>query len=252
MWNLLLYFCCRRGVPERNKSISGGFQNKSVTFPSHAISEREQSIKLSVDISTPNNQWLSSGSKISATKHFDYYSPSNSKSFLQYSSSELKECDDRTTEKSLAGSCTRLLFLGGQNIAETDESGMSVYYTKPYDTAIIRGESFSFESANSVTSPLGKERIRSNAIEIKPVNSPGGIFCKEKQFYVQNQESVWEIVNIERWNPWNGTWQVKGADSVSFPAAPIALKSKEQYEFLSRERIVEPRSFGSFSETASI
>jgi len=251
MWNALLDFCGRRGVPERNKNISGGFQNKSVTFPSHAIIEREQSIKLSVDILTQNTQWVSSGSKI-RTKHFDFDCPSNSESFLQYSSAELKECDDRTTGKSLAGSSTRLLFLGGQNIAETDESGMSIYHTKPYATAMIRGESFSFESANSDTSPLVKERIRSNAIEIKPVDSPGGIFCKEKQFYVQNQESVWEIVNIERWNPWNGTWQVKGADSVSFPAAPIALKSKEQYEFLSRERIVEPRSFGSCSETASI
>jgi len=237
MGNVLSNFCAERGVPESNKTIKEGFQSKSITFPSHAIIERG----LSVDNSSQNNQRLSSG-KISAT---NLNTTNNSESFF-------KESGGRTSGKSFTSSCSRLSSVGGQNIAETDESGISIYFTKPYDTPTISVESVSVKSVNIVTTPLEKERVRSNAIEIMAVDSPGGMFCEEKQFYVQNPESVWEIVNIEGWNPWNGTWQVKGADTVSFPAAPIALKSKEEYEFLSRERTVKPRSFGSFSDTASI
>jgi len=94
-----------------------------------------------------------------------------------------------------------------------------------------------------------QERIRSNAVDVKPVCRPGGKFLIEKQLYCQNLWMDWEKVTIESWNAWNGTWQVRGADGKLFPAAPIALKTKEEFKFLSRKRSFIARSFGSSSET---
>jgi len=93
-------------------------------------------------------------------------------------------------------------------------------------------------------------RKRGKAIDLIPIERPEGKFVNEKEFFLQNAEGGWENVTIENWNPWNGTWQVKGVDGTAFPAAPIALKTAEEYGFLSRERRVRPRTFTGISETS--
>jgi len=129
-------------------------------------------------------------------------------------------------------------------------SDVSKQFLEKDDIPVIVGNNVSCKDSLSETHIL--ERIRSNAIELEPTEAPQGKFVREKQFYVRKSYGDWEIVCLESWNSWNATWQVKGGDGKSFPAAPIALKSKEEYEFLSRNRVVNSRSFGSLSEAASI
>lgn len=93
-----------------------------------------------------------------------------------------------------------------------------------------------------------KRRERGNAIEVKPIDCPAGKVQPGNQYYLQNGELQWEAVTIESWNFWNGTWQVRGENGEAFPATPSALKSEEEYRFLSRERTFSYRSFSSTEE----
>jgi len=93
-------------------------------------------------------------------------------------------------------------------------------------------------------------RMRQDAIQVTPIEPPDGNFHTGQRFFLQNSGLEWEMVTLEHWNHWNGTWQVRGEDGISFPAAPIALKNDEEYEFLSRERIFRSRSFKSIVETS--
>jgi len=95
-------------------------------------------------------------------------------------------------------------------------------------------------------------RKRGKAIMIKPIDRPGGKFLNGKHFYLQIAGGEWEKVTIEHWNSWNGTWQVRGPGGIAFPAAPIALKSEEEYGFLSRERSTKSRSFKSLAESSTV
>jgi len=240
--------CVRKGSQEKNLNLSRDFQMRCVTFPSRVTTKRAlNNAAVSDGISSQNIDYLSSGSIPSSTKKLGVDSLSSSEGYLQYSSSELVGINYDTAEKYFSYLSTSLPFPGDQDIADGVESRMPGTYSNVNLSSIIRMETDSDKNSISAASFPSMERIRWNAIELKPVDPPGGKFFEEKQFYIQNAERQWEVVNIERWNPWNGTWQVKGEDSDSFPAAPIALKSKEEYEFLSRERKVKPRSFGSVS-----
>jgi len=95
-------------------------------------------------------------------------------------------------------------------------------------------------------------RKRGKAIMIKPIDRPGGKFLNGKHFYLQIAGGEWEKVTIEHWNSWNGTWQVRGSGGMAFPAAPIALKSEEEYGFLSRERSIKSRSFKSSAGSSTV
>jgi len=130
--------------------------------------------------------------------------------------------------------CARCSKLDAEQQVEDDE-----LIIPPIDTDESDGETLD----ETVSSPV---RMRGNAIDLIPVESPGGKFLHGKEFWLQNPEGGWERVTIENWNHWNGTWQVRGADGTAFPAAPIALKTEEEYRFLSRERNVRSRSFKSF------
>jgi len=88
-------------------------------------------------------------------------------------------------------------------------------------------------------------RMRRDAIQVTPIEPPDPKFMSGKQFFIQNSGYEWEMVILEHWNHWNGTWQVRGEDGISFPAPPIALKNDEEYEFLSRKRSFRLRSFNS-------
>jgi len=106
----------------------------------------------------------------------------------------------------------------------------------------------SYDEGNLTEEVSSPVRVRGKAIDVTTLESPGGKFQYGKKFYLQNAGGTWEIVTIENWNHWSGTWQVRGADGTAFPAAPIALKTEEEYGFLSRERLVRARSFKSFAE----
>jgi len=101
------------------------------------------------------------------------------------------------------------------------------------------------------TKPL-EVRKRGKAVVVKPVARPEGNIQNGKQFYLQNAGGEWEKVIIQNWNSWNGTWQVKGEEGRAFPAAPLALKSEEEYGFLSRERSIKTRSFKSLAESSTV
>jgi len=107
-------------------------------------------------------------------------------------------------------------------------------------------------NGKSVDSTPLEVRKRGKAIMIKPIDRPGGKFLNGKHFYLQIAGGEWEKVTIEHWNSWNGTWQVRGSGGTAFPAAPIALKSEEEYGFLSRKRSIKSRSFKSSAESSTV
>jgi len=204
--------------------LSREFEEKDVSFPCISDSARKQSCGL-----VPQN------GLITPQKHGE-------DSFSYSISSELSES---------------ILVIGEANLEDKVEKSISQFsssFSKAESTgcSILRNEAQSEETAsNSGESVLGlkveacSERLRSGAIDIKTIISPEGKFLSEKQFYTQRGNGEWESVRIEHWNPWNGTWQVKGSNDKTFAAAPIALKSITEYEFLSRERYCNPRTFGS-------
>jgi len=140
-------------------------------------------------------------------------------------------------ERSTCAECTNTL----EEIAKEDHMATPTYTrSNSMTTSGSYGKSLNEEDS--------KIRKRGNAIEVTPVDPPSGKILTGKQFYLQNAELEWELVTIENWNSWNGTWEVRGADGMPFPASPIALKSEEEYIFLSRERKFSSRSFQSFSQ----
>jgi len=252
MGNILSDFCLHQEARESNENLRREFQQKSVNFPTCVRTKRGQSISAASEgTSSQITECLSSEYTITAKKKFDLYSQSNSMNVLQYSPSQSGESAYGISGKYSPHLHSSFSFPVEQDTAESMESSMLRYYTKLNDTTLIREESLSKKSI-SVGSTAAMERVRSNAIELTTVDPPSDKIFKDTQLYVHNIDKEWEAVSIVSWNAWNGTWQVKGTDSECFPAAPSALKSKEQYEFLSRERIVYPRSFSSFSEATSI
>jgi len=141
---------------------------------------------------------------------------------------------------------------------ETVERTTCIEYSKTQEESMKVDHMVAHEYTKSnsmTTSGSGKSRYeedskirkRGIAIDVKPIDPPGGNILTGKQFYLQNPELEWEAVTIEKWNSWNGTWQVRGLDGTAFPASPKALKSEEEYRFFSRERNFSSRSFKSFS-----
>jgi len=231
--------CVPKRIQEENINLSRDFQKKGVTFPSNIFTkEALNSNTVSDGNSSQNTDWLWSGSIPSTTKKLDANTPSSSVGYLQYSGSTYD-----SAEKYFSYLRSSLSFAGDLDIAEGDVTSTPGNYSNPNVNSISRRET-EYEKKSTIAPSLPPmKRIQLNATEFKPVDPPGGKFVIEKQFYIQNSESQWEVVNLERWNSWNGTWQVKGEDSDSFPVAPIELKSKEQYEFVSRAPKVKPRSF---------
>jgi len=250
MGNIESDFCLHKRAQEKNVNLRREFQQKCVTFPSR-VYIKKGNLATSEGTSSKVTECFDSEYTINSKKKFDLYSPSKSVNVLEYSPSQSGESAYGISGKCFTNIHTSSSIRVEQDVAESVES-MLRYHSKRNHTIPIRGECLSSEKSISVASPPALERVRSNAIELKAVDPPSDKIFKEKQLYVYNIEKGWEVVSIVSWNAWNGTWQVKGADSECFPAAPSALKSKEQYEFLSKERVVYPRSFNSFSETASI
>jgi len=91
-------------------------------------------------------------------------------------------------------------------------------------------------------------RVRRDAILVNTIDPPDRKLFLGKTFFLQNSAFDWERVTVEHWNCWNGTWQVRGEDGISFPAAPIALKNAKDHEFLTRERSIRLRSFNNQME----
>jgi len=108
-------------------------------------------------------------------------------------------------------------------------------YIEPREQVRSRDRSF-ISPSNS--------RQRRNAMKVKTHDRPSGIY-KGDRFYVQYGSGLWETVTIESWNHWNGTWQVRDNKGHTMQAASIALKTYEQYRYLSKERDFGNRSFES-------
>jgi len=98
--------------------------------------------------------------------------------------------------------------------------------------------------------PPSHGRERRNAVRVETYEMPRGV-CKGDRRYIQFGNDIWETVYIEGWNHWNGTWQVSDTNGHSMQAAPLALKTEEEYRFLSKEREIRYRSFGSFGSVVS-
>jgi len=93
--------------------------------------------------------------------------------------------------------------------------------------------------------PPSHGRERRNAVRLDSFEMPSGVYKGDRR-YIQFGNDIWETVTIDGWNHWNGTWQVLDTNGRSIQAAPIALKTEDEYRFLSKERTIRYRSFGSF------
>jgi len=93
--------------------------------------------------------------------------------------------------------------------------------------------------------PPSHGRERRNAVRLDSFEMPSGVYKGDRR-YIQFGDDIWETVIIDGWNHWNGTWQVLDSNGRSIQAAPIALKTEDEYRFLSKERTIRYRSFGSF------
>jgi len=205
MGNCLSNLCYGAEVGDFSENrLSREFEEKDVSFPCFSYSARKQTCGL-----VPKNVL------ITPQNHVEH-------SFSYSTSSELSES---------------ILVVGEATLEDKVEKSISHFsssfsYEESTGYSILRKEAQSEETAsNSGESVLGlkvegsSERMRSGAIDIKTVNSPKGKFLSEKQFYIQRGNGEWESVSIEHWNPYNGTWQVKGSNDQTFAVAPIALKS---------------------------
>jgi len=92
--------------------------------------------------------------------------------------------------------------------------------------------------------PPNNGRDRTNAVRIDTHEMPSGVYNGDQR-YIQFGNDIWEPVTIDCWNYWNGTWQVLDASGRSIQAAPLALKTEDEYRFLSKKRTISYRSFGS-------
>lgn len=89
-------------------------------------------------------------------------------------------------------------------------------------------------------------RQRRNAIakKVDTHERPRGLYKGDRR-YIQFRSGLWETVTVDNWNHWNSTWQVIDSSGRSMQAAPLALKTEEEYQFLSKPRIIGYRSFAS-------
>jgi len=93
--------------------------------------------------------------------------------------------------------------------------------------------------------PPSNGRGRQNAVMVETYEMPSGVYKGDRR-YIQFGNNTWETVTIDSWNHWNGTWQVLDTSGRSIQASPLALKTEDEYQFLSKERTIRYRSFGSF------
>jgi len=121
-------------------------------------------------------------------------------------------------------------------VAQSNESArMQSRYIEPREAVRSRDSSF-------VTPSNGRQRR--NAVKLETHDMPSGIYKGDRR-YIQYGSGLWETVTVEAWNHWNGTWQVTGTNGRTMQAAPLSLKTNEEYRFLSKERAIGHRSFGS-------
>jgi len=247
--------CFRTELCASNENIILDFQHNALSFPTNISSKRRPSVG-TVSKSTSNQDRSSSKITSSIAESVKEYMKSgciNSK--LHSSDSSLHDAKEENNEARAKKSILPFSTSFSSQV-EPEEvecvciNSISKQVLEQNDIPVIVGNNFSCKDGISETPTL--ERVRSNAIELKPAEAPQGKFVREKRFYIRKSYGDWESVCLESWNSWNATWQVRGGDGISFPAAPIALKSKDEYEFLSRNRVVNCRSFGSLSETSSI
>jgi len=224
MGTCLSNLCYGAEVGDCSENLSREFEEKDVSFPCISGSARKQSCGL-----VPKN------GLIATCKHGE-------DSFSYSSSSELSESIMVIGEANLEDKVEKSISQFCSSFSQAESTGCS---TLRKEAQFEETASNSGESILDLKVEASSERLRSGAIDIKTVNSPKGKFLSEKQFYTQRGNGEWESVRIEHWNPWNGTWQVKGSNDKTFAAAPIALKSIREYEFLARERHCSPRTFGS-------
>jgi len=93
--------------------------------------------------------------------------------------------------------------------------------------------------------PPSHGRERQNAVRVDTFEMPSGVYKGDRR-YIQFGNGLWETVTIDGWNCWNGTWQVSDTSGRSIQAAPLALKTEDEYRFLSKDRTIRYRSIGSF------
>jgi len=110
---------------------------------------------------------------------------------------------------------------------------------------VSRDQEDSFLPLSHGRLPLSHGRERRNAVRLDSYEMPSGVYKGDRR-YIQFGNDTWETVTIDSWNHWNGTWQVLDTNGRSIQAAPIALKTEDEYRFLSKERTIRYRSFGSF------
>jgi len=232
--------CVRTVICDNNDNIIREFQQNTLTFHFRDVHNRVQSFSMVPKItSSGDSESLSSRSTLNSSEDYEKYPSSSFVDYQQDPSSEsllyLGESENIDGEVKKSTSQLRT------NVSSQDEKivcNLSEDSSKQDDS---QGSSM----RDSLSHIPTLERIRSNAMELKIFEAPQGKFVSEHEFYIQDADCNWEKVCIESWNPWNGTWQVRGEDGMTFPAAPIALKTKQEYGFLSRERVFTSRSFSS-------
>jgi len=176
----LSYLCYGAEVGDCSENQSSReLGEKDVSFPCVGVSTRKQTCGL-----VPKN------GLITPQKH--------EHSFSYSISSELSES---------------ILVIGEVNLEDKVEKSISQFsssfsYVESTGCSIMRKEVQSEETAsNSGYSVLGLkveaslERLQTDAIDIKTVNSPKGKFLSEKQFSTPRGNGEWESVRIEHWNP---------------------------------------------------
>jgi len=248
---MLSNVCVCNQSRENRESLGREFQQQDRSFTPRVITKRRRSFGEVPQISSVEEcEWTSASTPSDKSS---VYSPCsfNDDMWETLPRSGLSSDEERDTEDEVQSSISQQSvssFCSFKNCSgsKADEIPLqrSSQKSKVDNNAAIA-------CGSVVDSPLETPTLgrgRSNAVELKPVKRPGGKFLTDDRYYLQHATGEWECVTIKSWNQWNGTWQVKGNDEKTFPAAPIALKNKEEYVFLSRRRSVKPRSFGSFAD----
>jgi len=240
----------------RENRVSWGreFQQKDRSFPPRVIIKRRRCFgEVPKNDSVGESEWISSGSPSDTSS---VYSPCGCNEGTQgtFSRSGLSSDEEENTEDKSQRSTSQQSVSTNWSLKNSQDGCGSIGDKIPQqlsyrESKLDNGATIACGTgADSFHELPTLERVRSNAVELKRIKRPGGKFLSDNQFFLQHATGEWECVTIESWNPWNGTWQVKGEDDKTFPAAPIALKNKEEFVFLSRRRSIKPRSFGSFTD----
>jgi len=240
----------------RENRVSWGreFQQKDRSFPPRVIIKRRRCFgEVPKNDSVGESEWISSGSPSDTSS---VYSPCGCNEGTQgtFSRSGLSSDGEENTEDKVQCSTSQQSVSTNWSLKNSEDRSGNIAGNIPLQL-LCRESKFD----NGATIACGilvdsfrelptLERVRSSAVELKRIKRPGGKFLSDNHFYLQHATGEWERVTIESWNPWNGTWQVRGEDEKTFSAAPIALKNEEEYVFLSRKRSFKPRSFGSFTD----